>query len=334
MPCRAAEVLPGDSTKHQITSLDSLSPEDLALLDEYKDSFDIELQDFKDLLKVYRKKQIDTSVAQIDHSSHAEIGLDFASRLLSNGRSSGLKGVAFYPSAMYYHKWGFYAALGLGFMTDSAIRHSAPVPLMFISPGFSRLFFNKWQLNIGYTRGILFYGTSLEKGILNNTITFYNSFDFWHYIELAASMQASWSSDKRSRFLAERYSVGVGLWLKHDFRFFNFIGSKVFTLTPELYFLFGHDNGTFLVRRLAGEQYGRPVVLQHDLFFGFLDVEPALTADWRIRNLDIYAGFHLAIPFSEFDDDTKTRVKNPKHYYPYAQAGIKYVFMIKKKRKK
>ncbi|MFN8287279.1 MAG: hypothetical protein U0V74_11020 [Chitinophagales bacterium] len=317
-----------DSTTRKISALDTLSAEDLALLEEYKDSFDLELEDFKMLLKDYRKRQIDTSVSQLNRASHMEIGMDFVSRLLSNGRSSGLKGVAFYPSALYYHKLGFYAVAGLGFMTDSSISHSAAVPLLFISPGFSRLFFNKWQLNVGYTRSILFYGTSLQKNTLNNTISLYNSFDFWHYIELCAGVQGSWSSDKRTRLLAERYSVSIMLALKHDFHFFNFIGSKVFTLTPRINFLFGHDNSTFLVQGLF-----RPRIA-HQYYFGFLNVEPSLSADWRIRNLDIYASFQLAIPFNEFDSDNKQRVLNPKHYYPYAEAGVKYLFRIKKKVKR
>lgn len=319
----------GDGSKNvsgsKISSLDSLSEEDLALLEEYKDSFDLELEDFKVLLKDYRRHQVDTTVSQMNRSSHMEIGLDFVSRLLSNGRSSGLKGVAFYPSALYYHKLGFYAALGLGFMTDSSIRHSAPVPLLFVSPGFSRLFFGKWQFNVGYTRSFLFYGNTLQRNTLNNTIALSNSFDFWHYIDLSAAVRASWSSDKRTSFLAERYSVNINIALRHDFHFFNIIGAKVFTLTPRIDFLFGHDNSTFFVQGLF-----RPRIA-HQYYFGFLNVEPSLSADWRIRNLDIYASFQLAIPFNEFDSDSKQRILNPKHYYPYAEAGIKYLFRIKKK---
>ena len=122
------------------------------------------------------------------------------------------------------------------------------------------------------------------------------------------------------------YSSNIGISVRKDFCFFNVMGAKVFTLTPDFYFLFGQDNSTLITQSLR-----KPIDITSDKFFGFLDVEPGLTVDWRIRNLEIFAAFHCAIPFNEYKSDTQTRIKNPKEYYPYGEGGIKYLFRVKKK---
>ena len=350
--------LAADSSRYKIVSLDSLSDEDLALLEEYQDSFLREVEDIKAAISFSKKnrKSIDTTIAQLNRSSHAEIALDVCGPVLSNGRYSGLKGAAIYPSAMYYHKWGLYAALSMGFFTDSTIRHRAKVPLVVVSPGFSRTFFKRWSVSVGYSRSFIFYVNDIQKGMLNNNVTFSTGFDFWSYLSLNISAGVSWSSNLKSKkyttiFLkkvyystitrdaGQAYSTNLTLTLKKDFCFFNVLGAKALTISPELYFLFGHDNNTLITRSinshpsLPGTNTGPAGILSYDKFFGFLDIEPGLTIDWRIKNVEIFASFHCAIPFNEYDSDKAVRVANPKEYYPYGQGGIKYLFRIQKKLK-
>ncbi len=343
----AASAQVPDSTQYKFISLDSLSDEDLALLEEYKDSFMLEVKEIKSAMLFRKRKPIDTTVALMNRSSHFEIGLNVTGPVLSNGRNSGLTGVLFTPTVMYYHKWGLYAVMGMSFFTDTTITHSAKVPSLFISPGFSRVFFKRWTFNIAYARNFIFYGYDIQKGLLNNSFTLYNSFDFWRYITVSVNAGISWSSNLNSKkyLLIDRptplpdkkiyyrtitteagqsYAATIGISLRKDFCFYNVMGAKMFTLTPDVYFLFGHDNTTLLTRAVRLKD-----ILTYDKFFGFLNVEPGFTVDWRIRNLELFASFHCAIPFNEYDSGLKTRIANPKKYYPYGEGGIKYLFTPK-----
>lgn len=339
-----------DSTQYKIISFDSLSEEDFALLEEYKDSFLSEVALIKSNLLFKKQKPIDTTVALMNKSSHVEIGLDFTSKVLSNGRDAGIKGVAFYPGLMYYHKTGLYTSVGMGFFTDSTISRSAKVPLLFISPGFYHTFFKKWAFNLGYSRSFNFFASDFNRGLLNNSFSLYNAFDFWHYITLSVNLGVSWSSNLTSRKyyqlpvrritykkltqnLGQEYAANIGICVRRDFSFYNVIGAKVFSITPQLSFLFGNDNSQFVIKGMR--KLGQfPVTF--DKFFGFLNIEPGLSACWRIRNLEISAAFHCSIPFNEFveNGNVSGRISNPHHYYPYAEVGIKYLFRIKKKAKK
>lgn len=333
-----------DSTKYTIVSLDSLSDEDLALLEEYKDSFLTEVKDIKAALGIKSIKPVDTTVALMNRSSHFEIGLNAAGPILSNGRNTGLTGAVLSPTLMYYHKLGLYAATGMSFFTDTVISKSAKVPSFFISPGFYRTFYKRWTFNLAYTRNFIFYGLEVQRGMLNNSFSLYNSYDFWHYLTLSVSANISWSSNLTSKKFVriglrkvyyktitkdagQAYAANIGLSLRKDFCFYNVIGAKVFTLTPELYVLLGMDNSTFITRSIK-----RRIVLTADKFFGLLDVEPGLTATWRIRNLEIFGAFHCAIPFNEYSSDQSKRIKNPKEYYPYGEGGIKYLFRLQKRK--
>ena len=337
-----------DSVQYKIISLDSLSDEDFALLEEYKDSFMKEVTIIKSALLFKKQKPLDTTVTLMNKLSHVELGLDFASHILSNGRDAGIKGIAFYPGIMYYHKTGLYASLGMGFFTDSAIRQSAKVPLLFISPGFYRTFFKRWTFSIGYSRCFNFYSPDFNRGLLNNSFSLYNAFDFWHYLTVSVAAGISWSSNLTSRKLyqlparritykkltqnlGEESAANISISLRRDFSFYNTLGAKVFTITPQLSFLFGNDNSQFVIK---GIRKPGQFPVTYDKFFGFLNIDPGLGVDWRIRNLEISVAFHCAIPFNEFveNGNVSGRITSPHHYYPYAEAGIKYLFRIKKKK--
>ena len=348
-----------DTTKRQIISLENLNPEDSALLEQLKAEFDQEVKDIKASVLYKKLRPIDTTVAMMNNSSHAEIGLDFTSRILSNGRSSGVKGVGFYPSAMYYHKTGFYASLSMAFFTDSTIRHSAKVPAIYLTPGFYRTFFKWWTFGTGYTRSFVTYGNDFQRGLLNNTFSLYNSVNCKGYLTISVGASISWSSNLNNRKviirrplqpqknetyrsltqkLGQGYTAGVTVSLKKDFSFYNVLGAKVFSITPELLFVFGRDNNAFIQTqyiRGLNQKTDTTYRLAYDNMFGFLNLEPALTANWRIKNLEIYAAFRCAIPFNEFvqENGVAGRVTNPHHYYPYAEAGVKYLFRVARKSK-
>lgn len=351
-----------DSTRYAITSLDSLSDEDLALLEEYKDSFLLEIQDIKQTVFYKKRKPIDTTVAQMNRSTHFEIGFNASGPIISNGRNQNLKGAVLSPNIMFYHKWGLYAALGFTCYTnpvsvtgDSAVK----LPGLYITPGFYRTFFNKWSLGFSYGRNFIFYGENIYRGLLNNSISLHNSFDFWRYITLSVTASISWSSNLRSKkyfefkvpppppplpqiSLTKRiyysqltkdagqgYSANLAISLRKDFSFYNIIGAKVFSVIPDITFLFGHDNNQIIT--LRNRDGGS--IISSDKFFGFLSVEPGVSATWRIRNLEIFGAFHLAIPFNVYDYDLNKRITNPKQYNPYGEGGIKYLFSIAPKKK-
>ena len=329
-----------DSIPHPF-NLDSLSEGDRVLLDKYKDVFEDDFHDFLDIFNDSPKSKIDTTVFDMDRSSHVETGLDFASSNLINGRLTGISGVAFYPSVTYYHKTGIYVGISPGFYTDKAIVKATPVPLVNLSAGYQHTFFKRWFVGISYARNIITYGGTVSRKLLDNTLSLSTSVDIWRHLTIAGTADIYWSSTHlKSLPETEKFSSDIELSLRKGFFIYKFAGAKVFTITPALNFYFGDDN------RAIAKQLGSSEVKADSLtkkaitkviannYFGFLDVEPALTIDWRIRNLDINVTPALAIPFNTLNTKTDQRTLNPKIYRFYVQAGIKYLFCVKKKKGK
>lgn len=322
-------------------NLDSLSEEQKALLIEYKDSFEDDLHNVLDVFYGAEKKRFDTTVYDMDRSSHVEIGLDFVSSNLINGRTTGISGVAFYPSITYIHKTGFYFALAPGFYTDRSVVKATAVPLISLSAGFQRTFFKRWFLGVGYSHNFITYGGTVSRRLLNNSLSFSTSVDVWKHLILGGSACIYWSS-VHSRLLPEafKFSAEVILTIRKEFIIYKFIGAKVFTIAPALNFYLGYDNMAF-ARQLGASEVKADSTTKKQItkvvvnkYFGFLDIEPSVTLDWRIRNFDISVVPTLAIPFNTLNTQTNTRVFNPKVYRFYVQAGVRYLFHVKKNKRK
>jgi len=155
---------------------------------------------------------------------------------------------------------------------------------------------------------------------------------------LSAALYVDFTAARiRSLPAFDRRSVEIALSLRKDFVLYKFIGAKVFTITPAFNVYFATDNLAFVRQRTAAEQKHGALgqyTTAIDNFFGFVDMEPSLTVDWRIRNFDISVTPVLAIPFNQFDYTSNTRVENPKQYRFYVHAGVKYLFNVKPLRKK
>jgi len=332
----------------KLLNLDSLSADDQALLMQYQDSFKNDLYDFLDVFAKPGKNQIDTSVYDMDRSSHTEVSLGFVSRQLINGRVIALSttkgklialyGVGFYPAVAYYHKYGFYLELSTTFYTDYAIAHATPVPVVSPSAGYAHTFFKRWLLGASYTRTFNTYGSAESRLLLNNTMTFTSSVDIWKKLIFTSCFSTYWSTDRSAGLPAdEKLSTELVLSLKKVFTFYKFLGAKEFSITPALNFYFANDNRTYItalaVSDVKKDVKKDTVVRTQNVndFFGFLDLEPSVDFDWRIRNLDIYFTPTLAIPFNIFYPGKDERALNPKVYRFYAQAGIKYLFNVKRK---
>jgi hypothetical protein len=321
-------------------NFDSLSLDDKALLYKYKDVFEDDLHDFLDIFADSSKSKIDTTVYDMDRSSHVEVGLDFVSRNLINGRITGISGVSFNPFISYYHKTGLYFSISPGFYTDPAIVKATDVPLINLAAGYQHTFFKRWFLTVGYSRNFVTYGSTISRNLLDNTLSFATSADIWKHIILGGSADIYWSSiHGRSLPQSETFSSQIVLTVKKEFFVYKFIGAKVFTITPALNFYFGNDNRAFAKQLGSSEVKGDSATKKEitkiiaNNYFGFLDIEPSVMVDWRIRNFDIYATPTLAIPFNTLNTKTDKRPLNPKIYRFYIQAGIKYLFCVKKKRK-
>ena len=321
-------------------NFDSLSLDDKALLTKYKDVFEDDFHDFLDIFNDSPKSKIDTTVYDMDRSSHVEVGLDFVSSNLINGRLTGISGVAFNPSVAYYHKTGLYFSISPGFYTDPAIVKATDVPLVNLSVGYLHTFFKRWFLGVGYSRSIVTYGSTVSRRLLDNTLSLSTSVDIWKHIIIGAGGDIYWSSI-HSRLLpeTEKFSSQIVLNVRKEFFIYKFIGAKVFTITPALNFYFGDDNRAISKQLGSTEVKGDSATKKQitkviaNNYFGFLDIEPSVAIEWRIRNLDIYATPTLAIPFNTLDTKTDNRTLNPKIYRFYIQAGIKYLFCVRKKRK-
>ena len=332
----------------KVINLDSLSADDEALLVQYKDSFKNDLYDFLDIISPTKQVKVDTSVYDMDRSSHVEVSLDFVSRQLINGRiialstSKGkviaLTGVGFYPTIMYYHKYGFYAELNTTFYTDYKIAHAAPVPVVTPSAGYEHTFFKRWFIGAGYEHTFNTYGSSLSRQLLNNTMTITSSVDVWKKFIFSSVFYVFWSSDHSASLPPdEKLSVELLLSLKKEFVIYNFLGAKEFTITPAMNFNFANDNRTFVsalaVSDVKGDSKKDTIVRTQNVndFFGFLDLEPSINFDWRIRNVDIFLLPTLAVPLNIFYPGKDERVLDPKVFRFYVQAGVKYLFCVKPK---
>lgn len=328
-----------DSILHFI-NLDSLSVDNKELLAKYKDVFEDDLHDFLDIFNNNPKSKVDTTVYDMDRSSHVEAGLDFVSSNLINGRLTGIKGVGFFPVVSYFHKTGIYFSVSPGFYTDRAIVKVTDVPFVTLTAGYQHTFFKRWFLGIAYSRNFVTYGGPVSRLLLDNTLNLSTSVDIWKHIIIGGSGTIYWSS-YHGRLLpeSEKFSPEIILTLRKEFFIYKFIGAKIFTIAPALNFYFGNDNRVLLRQLNTSEAKGDTTAKKEitkvitNNYFGFLDVEPSVAFDWRIRNLDIYVTPALAIPFNTLDTKTDKRIMDPKIYRFYVQAGIKYLFCVKKKRK-
>ena len=340
----------GNDSAPKMLNLDSLSEEDQALLLQYQDSFKNDLYDFLDVFSKQKIKAIDTSVYNMDRSSHAEVSLGFLSRQLINGRVIALSttkgkllvlnGVGFYPSVAYYHKYGFFFDISTTFYTDYNIAHATAIPAISPSAGYGHTFFKRWFLGANYTRTFNTYGSAESRILLNNAMTFTSSIDLWKKLIFTSSFYVYWSSDHSASLTTdEKLSTELVLSLKKVFTIYKFTGAKEFSITPAMNFYFANDNRTYItalaVSDVKKDSKRDTVVKTENVndFFGLLNLEPSVDFDWRIRNVDIYFTPTLAIPFNIFYPAKKERVLNPKVYRFYAQVGIKYLFCVKKKRK-
>ena len=315
-------------------NIDSLSADDKILFELYKDTFDIELQNF---LVAFRRAdlKLDTTISEIDKRSHVEIGVDFVSRVLINGREQGLNGVVFLPYVGYYHKTGLYALVTTNFYTDKAITQHATVPVTILSAGYQHNFFKIWSVGASYSRIFISYGSVVSRSLLNNTFTVNTGVNIWRRFIFEASFYIDWSS-LRNRDAFEERAIGFATSLHKEFILRKFIGAKIFTISPGVTAYFATDNLAFVRQRAVAEQVHNPLSLYTTgiaHFFGFVDIEPSISFDWRIWNLDIFASAGVAIPFNTFNYNTNTRVDNPKVYSPYAGAGLKYLFAVERLKK-
>jgi hypothetical protein len=322
-------------------NFDSLSIDDKALLEKYKDVFENDLQDFLDIFNnTPHKSRIDTSCYDMDRSSHVEVGLDFLSSNLINGRTTGITGVAFNPSVTYYHKTGLNFGVSAGFFTDHSIVKATAIPVVSLAAGYQHTFFRRWLIGAIYNHNFVTYGGTVSRRLLDNTLGFSTSIDIWKHIIINATAEIYWSSI-HSRLLpeAEKFSSEIVLGIRKEFFIYKFIGAKVFTIAPALNFYFGDDNRAFAKQLgtsdVKGDSITRKAVTKiiTNNYFGFLDIEPSVMIDWRIRNLDICVTPTLAIPFNTLNTKTDVRTLDPKVYRFYVQAGVKYLFCVKLKKK-
>src|ERR1019366_2504609 len=221
---------PGSAPK--TINLDSLNADDKALLLLYKDSFDRDVQDFMFVITDSKKMKFDTTVYSMDKSSHAEVGLDFVSRILANGRDVGVTGVFFSPSIAYLHKTGLYFGMSMGFYTYKVISRQSHVPMIGLASGYQHIFFKRWHFSFGYSRTITTYGFPLfTRSLLVNNFSVLNSVDIWKHLIIGTGVYINWSTIKISRVALlsfESHAVEIALSLRREFIIYKFIGAKVF----------------------------------------------------------------------------------------------------------
>ena len=308
-------------------------------VDSLKDLY----KDVKDSMRDEVHDYVDSLMDHMDKCSHFELGFDFASRQLIDGRSGPAYSVVGSPTLKYIHKSGFYAI----FNTDeykliykqASIQKRPPridtstinniESDLTLTAGFSKTFWGKWDLDASLDHTFIFYGK--DKTYLSNSFNLTNSFDFWSYISVDLYYNILFGGSSNTPASEKKYSNIITAGISHDFKIYRFLGSKVFTITPEFLVDAGNDNYV-RNRLLARNQNGGLDIIKPatDNFFGLLNIEGSINIDYRIKNLDIYVDPRVAVPFNvvPFNATNPSAYRNNTTTGPifYVTAGVKYLF--------
>ena len=308
-------------------------------IDSLKDLY----KEVKDSMRDEVRDHVDSLIEHMDKCSHFEVALDIASRQLIDGRSGPANGVVGSPSLKYVHKSGFYAM----FNTDEykliykqASIQKRPPKIdtttinkiesdITLTAGFARTFWEKWDLDASLDHTFIFYGK--DKTYLSNSFNLNNSFDFWSYISVDLYYSLLFGGSSNTPASEKKYSNIITAGISHDFKIYRFLGSKVFTITPEFLVDAGNDNYV-RNRLLARNQNGGLDIIKPatDNFFGLLNIEGSINIDYRIKNLEIYVDPRVAVPFNvvPFNATNPSAYRNNTTAGPifYVTTGVKYLF--------
>jgi hypothetical protein len=306
-------------------------------IDAIKDKYDDIISDLRDSARDYA----DSVMEHMDKCSHFELGFDFASRQLINGRKGPANGVEGLPNLKYMHWTGLYGMFNtddykLIYQQSKIDRKTAHIDTSTINKiendvvltvGFARTFYEWWDLDASVNHTFIFYGS--DRNYLASTLNINNSVNFFDYISLDVYYSLYFGGPGTAK--EKIYSNILTFALSHDFKIYRFIGAKVFTITPELLTDVGNDNYV-RNRLLARNENGGLEVLKpaKDNFFGLLNLEAGVNFDYRIKNLDIYIDPSVSIPFNVVPTNAVStapyRTNDPDKPIFYVTAGIRYLF--------
>ena len=306
-------------------------------------------KDDRDSIRELAHDFADSLIDHADTRSHFELALDIYSRQLIDGRQGPAHDILGSPSLKYQHKSGFYIALNIEaykliFKQYKITKHPADTVLASIdktvadvipSIGFSRTFFDYWDVDASFEHTFLFYGN--DRNYLATAFNLSTAFNFWDYIKAGVDYSILFGGSAKTPAKEKQYSNILAFDLSHDFKIYRFIGATIFTIQPMLTVDVGNDNlvrGRLLARDING---GLTITNPIDDFFGLLNVEGAVNIEYRIKNLSIELMPRVAIPFNvvpanatetaPFRNNTSTGANF------YFAASIKYNFRFWKEKK-
>jgi hypothetical protein len=345
-----------------VDRVDSIHTAQSDLLTWIKD----EQKDFRDSVRDEVHGRVDSVIQHFDRWSHLELGVDLLSRQVFNGRTAGVS-PSFFPSLTYRHYVGLYASAGFsGYFdtTSSQSRRGRPgttnnqlYPSMEFTIGFSRTLFNSLDIDLFYNRSVNLFTSQFQiggvrenistKNLLANTMGIYVGYDFFDYIKLAASYNYVFGSFSYAttdaatitkiekqlaplNYLTKAHLVNVSL--SKDFRFYHFLGAKIFSVIPQLDLGLGSDAVASALNRQRGANQNSAVDTTGKSYTGLLALDASLTLDYRIKNLEISLAPRLALPFNTYNYQLQKRESGLGTPVFYVSVGVKYIFKFWKDR--
>jgi hypothetical protein len=302
-------------------------------------------KDIKDSIRDEARDYADSIMYHMDNSSHLELALDMSSNQMITGRRGPAYGMVGSPSFKYQHKSGFYGSLGtdvykldykqLGTKRRTGIYDTSAISKIetdvILAIGFQKTFWETWDLDASLDHTFINYGN--DRNYLASTVNINNSIDFWGYITANVYYSLLFGGSSKTASYDKKYSNILSFELLHDFKIYRFLGSKVFTISPQLSSDVGNDNFTrnrIRARNANGGLSDQINAALADNFFGLLNLEGSLNMDYRIQHLDIYVDPRIAFPFNvvPLTATSAAPYRRNQTSQPlfYINVGIKYLF--------
>jgi hypothetical protein len=236
--------------------------------------------------------EIDDELNQIDHSSHIELGLGFASQLLNQGRDMNVKGPIFIPSIVYKNKTGVYSYLKPNIYSDSKIWKQSKFPDIEFCLGYDHVLAELVDLDISYSHDFITYGKPAFRKLFDNSLSLQTEWYLGKIMNVGANAYVLFSRGKNKK-AHEKVANAIELYLSKDISFYETLGAKRLSVSPVLLTSLGSDN--FALTKKNPDQ---TTVSTLNSFWGLLDMEASTEFEWRNDRLTFGVIPTYVLPFN------------------------------------
>ncbi len=261
----------------------------------------------------------------IDASSHFELGLDIANKLISAGRDLGIHGMVFAPMVMYKNSSGLYGYVIPNIWTDTSVLKQTKIPDIEIGVGYCKSFRKVADLDFYYSHDFLTYGSKNYRKLFSNNLSLESLFYLRNIADAGVNIYLSFSSGNK-KAAHEQFASDLEFYFKKDIEFDDLIGAKRIVITPKISMNTGSDRVAF-----ARKDHGIKAVggsNTSNSFWGLLDTEGATEFEWRVKHLSLNITPAYILPFNL---DVNNRNNQSGKGLFYIDGGFTYYLFKKDK---